>query len=182
MEYVDHNGEVKWYKGGDMIPTGQTDSDNSAKKRFIYFEPPFVAKSIKMHVTQEMRNHDSTQGRFDVLLAAKTHEELKGDSSAEAEKAKKAIKALNEERQKQFDKSLSLYNERTIQRLIGLVQMFTLISREKQKALKMMRHIATPNFLAHLIELLVIGSPRLQISIVKIIENLLRIELPNQVF
>lgn len=81
-----------------------------------------------------------------------------------------------------MEKAKSLYRETWLLRLLRLVELFSSISRESQHPLVMIRKVASPAHISKLLKLLIYASPNVKLIVLKIIENLVRINLPNELF
>jgi hypothetical protein len=75
-----------------------------------------------------------------------------------------------------------LYSESFLRRLLRLVEIFTSIATVSQYPLSMVQKVANPYQLETLLNLLILSSPRLKIIVLKIIQNLIKIAIPFEVF
>jgi len=75
-----------------------------------------------------------------------------------------------------------VYAETFLGRLLRLVEVFSSIASVSEQPLAMVQRVANPFHLTCLLNLLLISSPRSKITVLKIIQNLIRIEIPSEIF
>jgi len=75
-----------------------------------------------------------------------------------------------------------LYSESFLRRLLRLVEMFTSIATVSPYPLSMVQKVANPYQLETLLNVLILSSPRIKIIVLKIIQNLIKIASPFEVF
>jgi hypothetical protein len=75
-----------------------------------------------------------------------------------------------------------LYSESFLHRLLRLVEMFTSIATVSTYPLSMVQKVANPYQLETLLNVLILSSPRIKIIVLKIIQNLIKIAIPFEVF
>lgn len=75
-----------------------------------------------------------------------------------------------------------LYSESFLRRLLRLVEMFTSIATVSPYPLSMVQKVANPQQLETLLNVLILSSPRIKIIVLKIIQNLIKIAIPFEVF
>ncbi len=75
-----------------------------------------------------------------------------------------------------------LYSESFLRRLLRLVEIFTSIATTSPYPLSMVQRVANPVQLETLLNLLILSSPRIKIIVLKIIQNLIKIAIPFEVF
>jgi hypothetical protein len=75
-----------------------------------------------------------------------------------------------------------LYSESFLRRLLRLVEIFTSIATTSPYPLSMVQRVANPEQLKTLLNLLLLSSPRIKIVVLKIIQNLIKIAIPFEVF
>lgn len=114
-------------------------------------------------------------------------EEDKKDEDANAEdiqekEKQEAIKKQEERAEKEMKSIYKLYSESFLRRLLRLVEIFTSIATVSQYPLSMVQKVANPYQLETLLNLLIMSSPRLKIIVLKIIQNLIKIAIPFEVF
>lgn len=89
---------------------------------------------------------------------------------------------VEEKENKELDKLKKLYEEKYVTRFLKLIEIFTSIASNQSGVLGMVLKVATPQELTVLVDLLVYAPPRHGMSIVKIIDNLIRIGIPHEIF
>ena len=72
--------------------------------------------------------------------------------------------------------------EKYISRFLKLIEMFTSIAVSQSGVLGMVLKVANPQELTILVDLLVYASPRHGMTIIKILDNLIRIGIPHELF
>ena len=75
-----------------------------------------------------------------------------------------------------------LYSESFLRRLLRLVEIFTSIATVSPYPLSMVQRVANPYQLETLLNLLILSSPRIKIVVLKVIQNLIKIAIPFEVF
>lgn len=75
-----------------------------------------------------------------------------------------------------------IYAETFLGRLLRLVELFSNVASISEQPLSMVQRVANPFHLTCLLNLLLISSPRSKITVLKIIQNLIRVEIPSEVF
>jgi hypothetical protein len=63
-----------------------------------------------------------------------------------------------------------------------MVETFTLIAQERQHPLSMTRKVASPGMIQKLLRLLIGASPKVKVIVLKIFQNLVNLQLPNELF
>jgi hypothetical protein len=107
--------------------------------------------------------------------------ENKEDDIEEKEK-QEAIKKQEERAEKEMKSIYKLYSESFLRRLLRLVEMFTSIATVSPYPLSMVQKVANPYQLETLLNVLILSSPRIKIIVLKIIQNLIKIAIPFEVF
>ena len=105
----------------------------------------------------------------------------KEDDIEEKEK-QEAIKKQEERAEKEMKSIYKLYSESFLRRLLRLVEMFTSIATVSPYPLSMVQKVANPYQLETLLNVLILSSPRIKIIVLKIIQNLIKIAIPFEVF
>ena len=75
-----------------------------------------------------------------------------------------------------------LYSESFLRRLVRLVEIFTSIATSSPYPLSMVQRVASPKQMEVLLNLLLLASPRIKLVVLKIIQNLIKISIPFEVF
>jgi len=75
-----------------------------------------------------------------------------------------------------------LYSESFLKRLVRLVEIFTSMATVSPYPLSMVQRVANPYQLETLINLLLFASPRIKLQVLKIVQNLIKIAIPFEVF
>lgn len=126
--------------------------------------------------------------------AAATGEEAKKPEGEEEEKKEEAeddleekekqeaIKKQEERAEKEMKSIYKLYSESFLRRILRLVEIFTSIATTSPYPLSMVQRVANPFQLETLLNLLILSSPRIKIVVLKIIQNLIKIAIPFEVF
>jgi hypothetical protein len=63
-----------------------------------------------------------------------------------------------------------------------MVEVFSLVAMQRQHPLSMVQRVASPSAIEHLLRLLIGGSPKVKVIILKIFQNLVSLKLPNELF
>jgi len=106
-----------------------------------------------------------------------------GDNKKENKEDDIEEKEKQEERAEKEIKSIyKLYSESFLRRLLRLVEMFTSIATVSPYPLSMVQKVANPYQLETLLNVLILSSPRIKIIVLKIIQNLIKIAIPFEVF
>lgn len=75
-----------------------------------------------------------------------------------------------------------LYSESFLLRLLRLVEIFTSIATCSSHPLSMVQRVANPYHLSSLLNLLLLASPSVKIVVLKVLQHIVRISLPFEVF
>jgi hypothetical protein len=75
-----------------------------------------------------------------------------------------------------------LYSESFLLRLLKLVEIFTSIANTSSHPLSMVQRIANPYHLSSLLHLLILASPTVKICVLKIIQNIIKLSIPAEIF
>lgn len=114
---------------------------------------------------------------------AEGEDDGEGDNNNEEEEVKDKVQEKIEEREnKEIEKLKKLYEDKYIIRFLKLIEIFTSIAANQKGVLGMVLKVATPEELTILTNLLVIAPPRHGFTIMKIIDNLIRIRIPHELF
>jgi len=89
---------------------------------------------------------------------------------------------LKEHEDKQAKAIHKLYDGAYLRRLLRLIEIFTSVAQTQNYALAMVQRVANPFMLQILTNLFTCSEPRNQIIVLKIIQNLIRIGIPEEVF
>jgi hypothetical protein len=95
---------------------------------------------------------------------------------------KRLYKDWQRRREQQISKIKKLYHEHWLLRLLRMVEIFSLMAQQRQHPLSMVQKVASPAQIENLLRLLVGGSPRVKVIVLKIIQNLVALKLPNELF
>ena len=109
-------------------------------------------------------------------------EEQKENEDLEEKEKQEAIKKQEERAEKEMKSIYKLYSESFLRRLLRLVEIFTSISTVSPYPLSMIQKVANPYQLETLLNLLILSSPRIKIVVLKVIQNLIKISIPFEVF
>ena len=93
-----------------------------------------------------------------------------------------AMKKQDERAENEMKSIYKLYSESFLKRLLRLVEMFTSIATVSPYPLSMVQKVANPHQLETLLNVLILSSPRIKIIVLKIIQNLIKIAIPFEVF
>ena len=104
------------------------------------------------------------------------------DEDIEEKEKLEAIKKQEERAEKEMKSINKLYSESFLRRLLRLVEIFTSIATTSPYPLSMVQRVANPFQLETLLNLLILSSPRIKIVVLKIIQNLIKIAIPFEVF
>lgn len=75
-----------------------------------------------------------------------------------------------------------MYAESFMRRILRLVEIFTSVASISEYPLAMVQRVANPYMLYTLMNLLLVASPRSKFIAIKIIQNLVKIGIPTEVF
>ena len=67
-------------------------------------------------------------------------------------------------------------------RLLKLVELFTSIAECSEKPLSMVQRVANPYHMSSLLNLFLLSSPQVKIVVLKIIQHIITIKIPAEVF
>lgn len=104
------------------------------------------------------------------------------DEDLEEKEKQEAIKKQEERAEKEMKSIFKLYSESFLRRILRLVEIFTSIATTSPYPLSMVQRVANPFQLETLLNLLILSSPRIKIVVLKIIQNLIKIAIPFEVF
>ena len=105
------------------------------------------------------------------------------EDNAEEEEVKDKVKEKVEEKEnKEIEKLKKIYEDKYVTRFLKLIEIFTSIASSQSGVLGMVLKVATPEELTILVDLLVYAPPRHGLSILKIIDNLIRVNIPHELF
>ena len=127
----------------------------------------FVAPSTR-------RDYDEGEGEGD-------HEDDQLEEEEEDIKDKVQQKVEDKEN-REIKKIKELYEDKYIIRFLKLVEIFSSIATSQKRILGMVLKVATPEELTILLNLLVHSAPRHGFTIVKILDNLIRVGIPHELF
>jgi len=111
-----------------------------------------------------------------------TEEEEEDDEVKEAREKEEAERKQKEKMDKQIRTIMKLYSESFLRRLLRLVEIFTSIATVSPYPLSMVQRVANPHQLETLFNIMIHASPRLKMVAVKVVHNLLKIDIPFQIF
>ena len=100
----------------------------------------------------------------------------------EEKEKQEAIKKQEERAEREMKSIYKLYSESFLRRLLRLVEIFTSIATTSPYPLSMVQRVANPYQLETLLNLLILSSPRIKIVVLKVIQNLIKIAIPFEVF
>ena len=83
---------------------------------------------------------------------------------------------------KEMTRSQSLYNPDFLKQLLYLVDVFTSIATCSSRPMSMVQRVANPQYMCCLLRLMLVVPPEIKCLIIKILQNLIRIHLPFEVF
>jgi hypothetical protein len=106
----------------------------------------------------------------------------KEEEDIEEKEKQEAIKKQEERAEKEMRSIFKLYSESFLRRLLRLVEIFTSIATASPYPLSMVQRVANPFQLETLLNLLILSSPRIKVIVLKIIQNLIKIAIPFEVF
>ncbi|CDW73494.1 UNKNOWN [Stylonychia lemnae] len=109
-------------------------------------------------------------------------EENKEEEDLEEKEKQEAIKKQEERAEREMKSIYKLYSESFLKRLLRLVEIFTSIATISPYPLSMVQRVANPYQLETLLNLLILSSPRIKIVVLKVIQNLIKIAIPFEVF
>ena len=115
-------------------------------------------------------------------------DDAEGDDSANGEGEEEAtqreeVNTRSKEREERELKQLPrLYSESFLLRLLRLVEIFTSIATCSSHPLSMVQRVANPYHLSSLLNLLLLASPSVKIVVLKVLQHIVRISLPFEVF
>ncbi len=132
-----------------------------------------VGDGVMQETTDQMEASEKLDGD--------NKKENKEDDIEEKEK-QEAIKKQEERAEKEMKSIYKLYSESFLRRLLRLVEMFTSIATVSPYPLSMVQKVANPYQLETLLNVLILSSPRIKIIVLKIIQNLIKIAIPFEVF
>jgi len=75
-----------------------------------------------------------------------------------------------------------LYQESFLQRLLRLVEFFSSVAVDNSDALSMIQRIANPQQLQTLLRLLISGTPKVKVVVLKVLQNLIKLDIPVEIF
>ncbi|CDW82480.1 hect e3 ubiquitin [Stylonychia lemnae] len=136
---------------------------------------------------------DGVSSAFEKELTTELTEEINSkqiplDEAAPAEgnfdqdQQEKCQKEKEEENQTLIEQAHVAYQEKFLERLLRLVDVFISIATSEQSQHQMVQKVATPYQIEALLNIMIYASPKNQLTAIKIIENLIKIQLPADVF
>ena len=89
---------------------------------------------------------------------------------------------LIERRNDQVGMLAKSYSPKFLKKILRLFQIFCSVSTKSGNVLNMIQNFATPNHICCLLKLLLNAPPQEKISVIVIIQNLLKVSIPSQIF
>lgn len=83
---------------------------------------------------------------------------------------------------REFKKLSQFYSESFLKRLLRLIEIFTSIATCSSRPLSMIQRVINPYYLSSLLHLLLVSSPQLKITVLKILQHIVQIHIPFEVF
>jgi hypothetical protein len=83
---------------------------------------------------------------------------------------------------REFKKLSQFYSESFLKRLLRLIEIFTSIATCSSRPLSMIQRVINPYYLSSLLHLLLVSSPQLKITVLKILQHIVQIQIPFDVF
>lgn len=112
----------------------------------------------------------------------KEEEEQKKKDEEEQKQREQVVESTKQREEREFKKLTQLYSENFLQRLLKLVEVFTSIAECSTHPLSMVQKVANPYHMSSLLNLLLLSSPQVKIVVLKIIQHIIRIKIPFEVF
>ena len=101
----------------------------------------------------------------------------------EEQRQREEVATKSKEREERELKQLTqLYSETFLKRLLRLVEIFTSIATSSSHPLSMVQRVANPYHLSSLLNLLILSSPSVKIVVLKVIQHIVKISIPFEVF
>jgi hypothetical protein len=132
-----------------------------------------VGDGVMQEKTDEMEASEKPDG---------DNKKVNKEDDIEEKEKQEAIKKQEERAEKEMKSIYKLYSESFLRRLLRLVEMFTSIATVSPYPLSMVQKVANPYQLETLLNVLILSSPRIKIIVLKIIQNLIKIAIPFEVF
>lgn len=105
-----------------------------------------------------------------------------GEGEEEATQREEVNTKSKEREERELKQLPRLYSESFLQRLLRLVEIFTSIATCSSHPLSMVQRVANPYHLSSLLNLLLLASPSVKIVVLKVLQHIVRISLPFEVF
>ena len=143
-------------------------------------QPAVVAEEAQP-VAEEVKDGEQPKAEEE-KKEGEEEEKSKEEEDLEEKEKQEAIKKQEERAEREMKSIYKLYSESFLRRLLRLVEIFTSIATTSPYPLSMVQRVANPYQLETLLNLLILSSPRIKIVVLKVIQNLIKIAIPFEVF
>lgn len=109
-------------------------------------------------------------------------EEQRKKEEEEQKQREQVIESTKKREEREFKKLSQLYSETFLLRLLKLVEVFTSIAECSSQPLSMVQRVANPYHMCSLLNLLLLSSPQVKIVVLKVIQHIIKIKIPFEVF